>query len=392
MNNFERRLKVIREINRISKLESPIREFSFILLIYFSQEINAEFSFFISNIREGFSLREFYSNNLEVNIDINKEEQTQFLFPSFFEASLDEDVDYVSSIFISSKKITNSCFELNLIKQGITELGNFYFLMIPLYQSGKLIGCFEFFLRKKITNADIIFTEIIATYVLSYIKENKISLFLQKKEKIESKLKGYFSKSIYNDIINNKIDLYPFQRKALVSMFVDIRGFTSYSESTELESLHQIINRYIGWLSELIINYDGTIDKYMGDGVFCFWGAPIANANFITRSISCAINIIQEFQKKKEESFFPKEWGLGVGMAYGDSIVGSVGIEVKQYTAIGRSVNLASRLCSEAKDQLFISESLYLHNQLRDYQKFFTSQEKILLKGFSDKEVAYIYP
>lgn len=134
-------------------------------------------------------------------------------------------------------------------------------------------------------------------------------------------------------------------------LFVDIRGFTSLAEQLEAEKVVAILNRFLTLCSEAIQSNGGTLDKFIGDCVMAFWGAPIPCEDKAWRACRAAMDMMA---KAPEFSAFAKtlygqEVGFSVGVHIGPAVVGSFGApERKEYTAIGDTVNTASRLESVA--------------------------------------------
>lgn len=144
-------------------------------------------------------------------------------------------------------------------------------------------------------------------------------------------------------------------------LFADIRGFTSLSENENPEKIVGLLNRYFTAMSEIIFARGGTLDKYIGDELMAIFGAPTASPQDADNAIQTAIdmqNRLQTLNKElKTEGFSSIE--IGIGMNTGVATVGYIGSEKRsEYTAIGDTVNLASRLQSCAKGgQIFISEA-----------------------------------
>lgn len=134
-------------------------------------------------------------------------------------------------------------------------------------------------------------------------------------------------------------------------LFVDIRGFTSMSESMEPSLVVDIINRYLTLTTRCIMRYQGTLDKFVGDCTMAFWNAPVAQADAVYLACRAALDMVAESQVLKEE--LQKTYGhsvdFGIGIHYGPAVVGNIGaIQRMDYTAIGDTVNTAARLESNA--------------------------------------------
>jgi len=144
-------------------------------------------------------------------------------------------------------------------------------------------------------------------------------------------------------------------------LFADIRGFTLLAENENPERIVELLNRYFTMMSELIFEHGGTLDKYIGDGLMAIFGAPTVSPMDATNAIKCAVamqkNLVELNEKLKAEGY--REIGVGIGLHTGIATVGYIGSDKRsEYTAIGDTVNLASRLESlAASGEILITEA-----------------------------------
>ena len=138
----------------------------------------------------------------------------------------------------------------------------------------------------------------------------------------------------------------------LTILFSDVRGFTSISEQLSPEDLKEYINQYLTDMSAIIRHHRGTLDKYIGDAIMAFWGAPVADKDHARQGVITAMEM-QRACVKLREKFRARGWPdfhIGVGLNSGSVRVGDMGSQVrKAYTAMGDAVNLASRLEGRTK-------------------------------------------
>lgn len=152
-------------------------------------------------------------------------------------------------------------------------------------------------------------------------------------------------------------------RKTITILTSDLRGFTALSEHLPPEEVVRILNLYLEYMSEIISQYQGTIDKFMGDGILVLFGAPNTRADDTERAVACAVAmqlaIAEVNQKIKEWGYQPLQ--MGVGINTGDVVVGNIGSEKRtDYSVVGSHVNLAYRIESYTiGGQIFISESTF---------------------------------
>ena len=159
------------------------------------------------------------------------------------------------------------------------------------------------------------------------------------------------------------------ERRDITLLFVDIRGFTSMSESMSAHDVTAVIQLYLDHLSGIIFTWDGTIDKYVGDEIVAFWNAPRTQENHALLAVRCAYDLINrapELQEKLLASGLPPvRWGIGVNT--GPAVVGNLGSRSRiQYTALGDTVNTAARFCAHAPAfHLLIGQPTY--DTCKDY-------------------------
>ncbi|MEK7642201.1 MAG: adenylate/guanylate cyclase domain-containing protein [Patescibacteria group bacterium] len=217
--------------------------------------------------------------------------------------------------------------------------------------------------------------------IFQYITESKEKRF------IRNAFKYYLTPEVIEEIMQNPDKLrLGGEKRELVVFFSDIRGFTTISEKLEPEELVHLMNRYLSLMTETIMKHGGLVDKYIGDAVMAFWGAPIENQN----KVEDACRAVQEMSERLEE--LNKELKLegkaeikiGMGLTLGEVIVGNMGSNKRfNYTVMGDSVNLASRLESQTKEfgvETIVNESFA--KALRDDSSFKTQElGTITVKG-----------
>jgi len=137
------------------------------------------------------------------------------------------------------------------------------------------------------------------------------------------------------------------ENREMTVLFSDVRGFTSISEGMDPKQLTQLMNALLTPMTRVIHKNRGTIDKYMGDAIMSFWGAPLADSDHARHALYAAMEMIQEL-KIMQEDFKQRGWpevNIGIGLNTGDMNVGNMGSEFRMaYTVLGDAVNLGSRL------------------------------------------------
>lgn len=183
---------------------------------------------------------------------------------------------------------------------------------------------------------------------------------------IKGMFSHYVSNTVVNELISNpdKLKLGG-EKKNLTIMFSDIANFTTFAEKKQPEELVSFINQFLSEMSEIIIANDGTLDKYLGDAVMAFWGAPVEVPDHAYKACLTALQMqnrlaqLREIWTNKTESSIY----IRIGINSGEVIVGNIGGEKRfDYTVLGDNVNLASRLEGANKEygtSIMISESTY---------------------------------
>lgn len=190
--------------------------------------------------------------------------------------------------------------------------------------------------------------------------------FIGEKEKhlLKNIFSRYVSKEVVKEILNDphKIKLGG-EEKEITVFFSDIRGFTTLSEKTPPVKLVHILNRYFSEMTEEVLRHKGVLDKYIGDAIMAFWGAPIDDPDQVDHAFQASVAMLKRLKKLNEE--FAKEGrdpiNIGIGLYTGPAVVGNMGSELRlNYTAMGDTVNVASRLeglNKEYKTQIIIGEA-----------------------------------
>jgi adenylate cyclase len=140
----------------------------------------------------------------------------------------------------------------------------------------------------------------------------------------------------------------------------DIRGFTRMSEGSRPEDIVEMLNEYFELMVETLFKYEGTLDKFMGDGIMALWGAPVLHPDDAMRAVSCAIEqmeVLGRFNRKRAETNIPM-LAMGIGVHTGPVVAGYIGSsKALSYTVIGDTANTSARLCGiAAAGQILVSE------------------------------------
>lgn len=170
------------------------------------------------------------------------------------------------------------------------------------------------------------------------------------KRQIKQLFSNYLAPQVLNEVMTNPSSVkLGGKRKEITTLFSDIRGFTTISEKNTPEGVVLFLNEFFDAMVEEIIKTEGTVDKFIGDAIMAFWGAPLENDNHPELAIKGALGMSEALERLKlkwrnQGKDYP-DINIGIGINTGEAIVGHVGSsKIKSYTIIGDSVNLASRL------------------------------------------------
>ncbi len=191
----------------------------------------------------------------------------------------------------------------------------------------------------------------VVTMIFGYL--HRFLIEGQNKEKIKKAMGKYISDDIMEKVVKNIDELKLGGKRSVVTvLFADIRGFTSMSEKMSAEEVSNILNEYFAEVEPIITSHNGIINKFIGDAVMAIFGEPIMDKNHALNAVKCAndmLKTVKKLQHKWLQEGKPKI-EIGIGINTGEVFVGNIGSERRmEYTVIGDTVNLASRIESYNK-------------------------------------------
>ncbi len=269
-------------------------------------------------------------------------------------------------------------FTMILLSTGVFLLDTYY--LIPQGYEVKLFYC-------------------MFSIISCYSWTTFLNFYLTSKEK--AKIKGTFSRyvspSIVNEMLSDPSKLkVGGQKKNITVFFSDVRDFTSISEKLTPEQLSTCLNQYMGKMTDIIFENYGTLDKYIGDAIVAFWGAPVDVENHAYHAVKASLQMIEVLPQINED-FKKQDFPLfkhGIGLNTGECSVGNMGSDqIFAYTALGDNMNLGARLealCKFYGVQLNISE--YTLNAIpENLRSEFTYRllDKVRVKGKTEPVTIY---
>jgi class 3 adenylate cyclase/CheY-like chemotaxis protein len=189
--------------------------------------------------------------------------------------------------------------------------------------------------------------------------EQRVAEQLEQIERV-SRLKRFLSPQIAELILSSSTyEPLASHRRQVTIVFGDLRGFTAFAEIAEPEEVMAVMREYHATLGSLIHEFEGTLERFLGDGIMVIFGDPIPCPDPCERAVQMAVAMrgrLSELSSKWRRE--RHELGFGVGIAYGYATLGAIGFDGRsEYTAIGTVVNLAARLCAEARDGQILIDS-----------------------------------
>lgn len=212
---------------------------------------------------------------------------------------------------------------------------------------------------------------------------NDMASKLREKEFIEKTFEKYVSKPLAREILSHRHEMkLGGEEKEVTILFSDIRGFTTLAEGLSPTDVVELLNEYFSMMVKVVGHYEGMVDKFMGDAVLALFGAPMSVGDEALRAVCCALamqDAIEQFNQSGVK-IGREPIAAGIGINTGPVVAGNVGSALRmEYTVIGDSVNVASRLQSLAKaDEILISEETF--NQVQGLV-LVTACDSIQLKG-----------
>ena len=232
----------------------------------------------------------------------------------------------------------------------------------------------------------------ILTIFLIYFINLLTKYFFEEKEKrrLHKIFTQYVSSAVADEILTKKELKLGGDKKKMTVLFSDIRDFTTISEKLKPEELVRLLNEYLTAMTKLIFKERGVVDKYMGDAIMAFWGAPLEEKDHAFLACVCALEMMESLKNLREKNSRIKNLpilNIGIGINTGEMVVGNMGSDERfSYTVMGDSVNLGSRLeglNKEYQTNIIISEFTLaeLQKTKKADQFIYRFLDKVVVKG-----------
>lgn len=243
-------------------------------------------------------------------------------------------------------------------------------IAVPLKVGVKLIGTLEASRAagaRPFVEHDLQVLQSLADYAAIAIENARLFRELEEskereKQSIRNVFERYVTPTVVEQLLSQPDTLaLGGARRPITTLFADLRGFTALSEKLNPEVLFETLNHHLSLGAEAVLNYEGTLDKFMGDAVMAFFNAPLPQADYALRAVHAAIEMQRRLAATSQSRAQAHRLQFGIGIATGEAIVGNIGTaQLMNYTAIGGSVNLARRLQESARGgQILIDQATY---------------------------------
>lgn len=243
---------------------------------------------------------------------------------------------------------------------------------------------------------DLALLRAIATPAALAVANARLVSRVERDARTRAQLSRFLSPALVERVVNRHVSLETSGDKVLCSvLFADIRGFTAMSDGVAPEKVVSMLNEYFEAMVELVFMHGGVLDKFLGDGLMAVWGTPVGSPEDAGAAVRAAnrmrevlATVVNPARARRGEP----ELAAGYGIATGYVIAGAMGATRRQdYTVIGDTVNLASRLCSGAQPgQVLVCESTQQAAAARGFP--FTALEHRQIKGFSRPVPVFALP
>lgn len=187
---------------------------------------------------------------------------------------------------------------------------------------------------------------------------------IQREAGMRQNFEKMFSPKIVDQVLQGKLKIEKGGTlKSVAVMFTDIRAFTQLTRARPPQEVVKLLNEYFEVIVDVIFDFDGTVDKFIGDSVMALWGTPVEDPDRASKALKAAVEIqkaLDRFNSLRKLDGFT-EIKTGIGIDYGDVVVGYMGSsKTMNYTVVGDTVNMASRLCAAANGgEILVSGSTY---------------------------------
>ena len=241
-------------------------------------------------------------------------------------------------------------------------------ICVPLWKKDTIIGVIQLDGTRpenQFTEDDLELLKTIGSQMAMVIDQASLNEQIREEERMRNRLERFHSPQVIEMILQGgqeaKDNVMEPKELTATILFTDIIGFTTLSEQMPPREINMILNYYFSRMTDIVFEYDGTLDKYMGDALMAVFGAPMEKEGDAERAILAALNMRRELAVMMEKTKAERRFNIRIGINTGRVLAGNIGSPQRMdYTVIGDPVNIASRLESIAQpNQILIGEETY---------------------------------
>lgn len=259
----------------------------------------------------------------------------------------------------------------SIILQGIRST-----MCVPLLARDRLVGVIHLdnlLTTGAFTEKDLHLIQVLASQAAMAIENIRLVKQVETEALTRQNFERLLSPNLVEKVVSGELRIEKGgELRPVTVLFADVRGFTEMSENQPAPEIVHMLNEYFEAMVEVIFQFDGTLDKFMGDGLMALWGAPVTHQGDAANAAKAAVrmkNVLRELNEQRvSEGQIPLQ--VGIGMDTGEIVAGYMGSSrTMSYTVVGASVNRAARLCSAAgPDEILVSESTW--QQVKDVVQY----------------------
>ena len=304
---------------------------------------------------------------------------------SILKRAIEEKMGVITQDALSDERFSG---ERSVMMMGIRSA-----LCVPIWKKDRVLGAIyvDSSIKNRIhTQEDMEVLSVLGNYVAIVLEQRRLMDELKTQQKMRERLEKYHSPSVVRRLFEHGLETTTLGRKFFTAsgtiLFADVVGFTSLVEESTPEEVGNLLNDFLSRMTDVVFKYEGTLDKYLGDGVMAVFGVPLKQEDHAERALKVALEMQNEVRNMRGE--WPLKIRIGVNS--GEMIAGDFGSEKRlEFTVIGHSVNLASRLQSEVAqpDQIAVGKTTY---ELTKDKFEFEYIGKVSVKGLKEPIDAYL--
>ncbi len=241
-------------------------------------------------------------------------------------------------------------------------------MCVPLWRRDKIIGVIQLDSirpENRYTGEDLELLKTIGCQMAMILEQASLNERIRREERMRDRLERFHSPQVIDMIIKSGLesqdDLMDTKDLEATILFTDIIGFTHLTEDMQPREINMLLNQFFSRMTDIVFEYDGTLDKYIGDSLMAIFGAPLEKKDDAERAVSAALKMRRELLAMIENTSEGVKFSIRIGINTGHVVAGNIGSPRRmEYTVIGTPVNIASRLESLAQpNQIIIGEETY---------------------------------